>query len=180
MSQQELADKAHTTFQNISKLEREGVKNIDDIKLFSRILGTNLLEEEIDVEGSVGEIGMEILIELVKHHGYIGFGPLLLDYLHGMSQEQATKEVKKLSKIGACHREVYTGFDDIEKEGIFLTAKGLIIVKNRVSNPLIIEEIKEDIEQVITYEEMLQDSKGYVGDADNYQDYFDRRPYEKS
>ena len=171
-SQADLAEKANTSSQNISKLEREGIKSTDDINLYSDLLGTDLWKNEIDTEGPVGEIGMEILIELVKHHGYLGFGELITEHLHGLNQEQAVNEVMKLMNIGLCIREIYTDFDDVERDGIFITAKGLITARNKISNPLIAEEIKDEIKKVKTYEQALEG-------AVNYQDYFDSRPLEK-
>ena len=61
LSQQELAEKAFTSPQNISKYEKEGIANIDTIRRLSEVLETDLLMDEVDQEGTVGEIGSEIL-----------------------------------------------------------------------------------------------------------------------
>ena len=71
LSQQDLADKLFTTPQNISKYEKEGINSIDTIMKINEILSCNLLKDEIDEEGVIGEIGKEILSVLVEHNGYI-------------------------------------------------------------------------------------------------------------
>ena len=59
MSQQELADKMFTTPQNVSKWEKQGISDIDTIKSLSQILGQDILSDERDQEGVVGEIGKQ-------------------------------------------------------------------------------------------------------------------------
>ena len=66
VSQQKLADMIGTTPQNISKYEKEGVHDIDIIRYLSSALGHDLMTDEIDEEGTVGEIGKEILDMLVN------------------------------------------------------------------------------------------------------------------
>lgn len=61
MSQQELADRAGTTPQNVSKFEKNGISDIYWIDLLSDILGKSLLISERDTEGTIGEMGKEIL-----------------------------------------------------------------------------------------------------------------------
>ena len=66
ISQQALADRLGTSPQNISKYEKNGISDIDTIMNLSDILGQNLLEDETDAEGTVGEVGKEILNHMIK------------------------------------------------------------------------------------------------------------------
>ena len=66
ISQQKLADMVGTTPQNISKYEKEGIHDIDIIRYLSSALGYDLMTDEVDEEGSIGEIGKEILTILVE------------------------------------------------------------------------------------------------------------------
>ena len=84
MSQQELADKMFTTPQNISKYEKEGISNIDTILKLSESLGHDLLTDETDEEGAVGEVGKEILWQLIEAGGYMEVGTLSEGSLYGM------------------------------------------------------------------------------------------------
>ena len=68
ISQQELADKLHTTPQNISKYETQGISNIEVVQKASAALGHDLLQDEMDTEGTVGEIGKEILQLILREH----------------------------------------------------------------------------------------------------------------
>ena len=66
ISQHKLADMVGTTPQNISKYEKEGIHDIDIIRYLSSALGHDLMTDEVDEEGSIGEIGKEILTILVE------------------------------------------------------------------------------------------------------------------
>lgn len=171
MSQQELADKMFTTPQNISKYEKEGIANIDIIQKLSAVLGHDLLSDEMDEEGTVGEIGKEILSVLIQHKGYFDVEDLMSGYMYGMKMERVTKEVFKLEKIGMCVREQYVDFLDRNRDGLFITAKGIITYKNMLSG-VQKDEMWEQINSVVTYEEQLEE-------AESYQEYIDNRPEEK-
>lgn len=102
LSQKELADMVPTTPQNISKYENNGISDIDMIHLLSEKLGQNLLTDEVDEEGSVGEIGREILWLLLRDGGHSNVDKLIKEEMHGMRKDRFSKEVFKLEKIGLC------------------------------------------------------------------------------
>ena len=110
MSQNELAEKLFTTPQNISKYEKEGISNIDTIMRLSKILGQDLLRDERDEEGTVGEVGREILSALIENRGYMEVRDLVEEHLYGMNMSRASGEIFKLEKIGMCVREQYRNF----------------------------------------------------------------------
>ena len=113
ISQHKLADMVGTTPQNISKYEKEGIHDIDIIRYLSSALGHDLMTDEVDEEGSIGEIGKEILTILVESkklfldEGGKVEASKLLDgsLLFGLPQERVIKEIFKLKKIGLCVRE---------------------------------------------------------------------------
>ena len=110
ISQQDLAKKLNTTPQNISRYETQGISNIDVIQKASEVLGHDLLQDEMDTEGTVGEIGIEILQLILKEHlesDSIIHGKLL----YGLAPDRVIHELFKLEKIGLCVREQYTNFD---------------------------------------------------------------------
>ena len=86
LSQEALAKKMSTTAQNVSKWEREGIANVDTVMRLSEVLGQDITADEIDQEGSVGEIGKEILRTLVANEGYCDF-TRLVDSLFGLPTE---------------------------------------------------------------------------------------------
>lgn len=168
MSQQELADLLNTTPQNISKYEKEGISNIDTIKSISQVLGQDLLKDEIDSEGVVGEVGKEILLILLTEGGYIHFNQLMTK-MFGMSEERVSNEIFKLERIGMCVREQYSDWVGQQQDVLFITAKGVITFKNLTSiNPP--EGV--DYSECLTYEHL-------IGCFTCYQDYVDSRPGEK-
>ena len=89
-SQEVLAEKANCTPQYISKFEKGGLSDMNWITLLSNILDCNLLEASIDVEGSIGELGREILIVLVENKGCIITSNLVSKYMHGLSDAQGS------------------------------------------------------------------------------------------
>ena len=129
-SQAELAEKVETTSQNISKFEKNGLSDMNWIATIGNVLDVDLLENTIDVEGSVGEIGREILFQLVRNNGSCEMDELIGHYLYGLSSSQVTEEIVKLSKIGLIIRELYKDFDDDEMDTIFIRTKGVIALKN--------------------------------------------------
>jgi transcriptional regulator with XRE-family HTH domain len=163
LSQQALADKIGTTPQNISKYEKDGIHDIEVIQEISKALGHDLLTDEIDMEGTVGEIGREILLILINGKGYVDSYDILSgDKLYGLTEERCMKELFKLEKIGLCVREQYTDFYDRKQDKIFITAKGIITLKH-------IEPFQNhgcDLNNVSTYE-MICDGKS------SYQELFD-------
>ncbi len=133
-SQSDLAEKMNTTAQNISKFERDGITNMEYITLLSNILETNLLKDVIDSEGPVGELGREILYQLVMHYGNCEMSDLEQFYMYGLSEAQITNEIVKLAKIGLIVREKYLDFSEEPKDTVFITAKGIITLKNMQLN----------------------------------------------
>ena len=171
LSQQELAEKAYTSPQNISKYEKEGIANIDTIRRLSEVLETDLLMDEVDQEGTVGEIGSEILSILIDNDGNIETYWILNKFMHGMSKERVNHEIFKLEKIGMCVREEFKDYNELTKDVLFLTAKGLITYKNMVIGKRS-EEYVDKVMETQTYEEL-------IGGADSYQDRIEKRPFEK-
>lgn len=172
MSQQELADKMFTTPQNISKYEKEGVGNIDVIMKLNEILGYNIMRDEMDEEGTVGEIGKEILTRIVENDGYIDVNDLIKEYMHGLDMKRTTNEIFKLQKIGLCVREQFTGYAGMQNDGLFITAKGIITLKNNLG--FMSDELKEKLFKVPSFEEIVI-NKG----RDTYQELLDSDELEK-
>jgi hypothetical protein len=153
-----LADKIGTTPQNISKYEKEGIYNIEVIQDISKALGHDLLTDEVDAEGTVGEIGREILLLLIKQNGYSDSESILNGWeLYGLSEERCVKEVFKLEKIGLCVREEYIDFYNQRRNKIFITAKGVITLKHIDSA----QSLGCDFENVSTYEMICNGSSCY-------------------
>lgn len=183
MSQQNVAELMGTTPQNISKWEKNGVPGINDIKRLSEILGQDLLSEERDVEGIVGEIGREILRMLIGNGGDMEFEDVIKG-LYGLDESIATEEIFKIGKIGMCVREQYTDFYDKERDTVFITAKGVICIKNSRPGRNPDFEMMEKLAGVRTYEMLL--SNYYDWDEENdkqppscFQDIIDDRLVEK-
>lgn len=140
ISQQALADLIGTTPQNVSKLERDGIYNIETIQEISRVLGHDLLSDEIDMEGSVGEIGKEILLLLIDGFGSSDStsfqGCIDIDLCFhsnafwGLTVDRITKEIFKLEKIGLCVREQFEDLHGNRQDWLFITAKGVMTVKH--------------------------------------------------
>lgn len=177
VSQQKLADMIGTTPQNISKYEKEGVHDIDIIRYLSSALGHDLMTDEIDEEGTVGEIGKEILDMLVNPNYPFNdepYGCITADSLfdssslYGLPKDRIIKELFKLEKIGLCVREQYIDFYDNNKDDIFITSKGVITLKH-IGN---IQNQVYNYENVCTYEMRCE---GY----ESYQAYIDSNSVEK-
>ncbi|WP_051200782.1 helix-turn-helix domain-containing protein [Butyrivibrio sp. XPD2002] len=161
MSQRELAEKLNVTPQTVSKWEKEGIPNLDNIYAISDALGQNLLDDQIDQEGSVGEVGKEILSLLIAFDGLTDFRNIVYN-LYGMKSDRVSNELFKLERIGAVIREQYTDFKKEERDVVFITAKGVVIYKNM--SGLGRKTISED---VVTYDEIL--AEGY----NSYQEVID-------
>ena len=131
LSQQALADLMHVTPQAVSKWEKDGIINVNTVMQLSNVLGQDITMDQIDQEGSVGEIGKEILQLLTKNDGYLDFADLEAN-LFGLSVERISNEIFKLERIGLVVREQYKDFLDQERDGVIITAKGLIVFKNIV------------------------------------------------
>lgn len=141
-SQKDLGEKICTTSAAISKYEKEGVSNIEVILELSKALEVDLLKDEMDEEGEVGEIGLEILSMMVSRkynfddddpsyfEGNIDAEDVLDgDRLYGLGKERIIHELAKLENFGLCVREQFTDYDGENHDIIFITAKGLIVLK---------------------------------------------------
>ena len=148
-SMQYLGDLVGTGAANISKMEKNGINSIEWITAISEALGQDLLKDEIDEEGIIGEIGKEILIKLIESKGYLLYGDVVSD-MHGMSEDRVSNEIFKLTRIGMCVREQYKDFYNKQIDMIFITAKGLITCCNQITNPLIEARITPMIPNVVT------------------------------
>ncbi len=173
LSQKELGEKIGVVGATVAKWEKEGIRNIEDLQRLSIALERDLLQDEIDEEGSVGEIGKMILCYLIKLSGktesYKLMAYLYEDY--GLSRQRAIKELSKLQRIGLCERENYTDLYDTVCDMTYITAKGLILAQNNrwkvEDETLTWDDRKDDGESsVITYERVCH---GY----DSYQEYLD-------
>lgn len=151
LSQQDLADRMHTTPQNVSKWERDGIRDVNTVMQLSDVLGQDITSDQIDQEGVVGEIGKDILLQLINGRGNIEFENLV-ENMFGMSAERVSAEIFKLERIGMVVREQYDDFLDRERDGIFITAKGVITYKN--INGLV--ALSGNLSNVVTYERILR------------------------
>lgn len=171
ISQQALADLMFTTPQNISKYEKEGLSNIDIIRKLSDVLGQDLLKEEVDEEGKVGEIGKEILIQLIENEGFLKI-EFIACSLFGMNESRINEEIFKLERIGMCVREQFTNFCGSYEDIVFISAKGIITIKNMNISEDISQMIAEKQDRIITYELLTH---GFSC----YQEYIDNNEVEK-
>lgn len=175
MTQEQVAEKINTTRQNVAKIEKTGTNNMEMIESYCEVYHCELYEffqDSYDVEGTVGEIGKEILFVLLESEGYITVEKLIEKYMYGMSKERVNKEIMKLFAIGMCIREQFTDFYEIKNDGLFLTAKGLITLKNSLQDRGKSENFREMLEEVNTYEMI-------IGNHKNYQEVLNERKLEK-
>lgn len=149
LSQQALAEKMNTTPQNVSKWERDGISNVDTLMQLSEVLGQDITADEIDQEGSVGEIGKEILSQLVGNKGYCEFSELVGE-LFGLPKDRVSNEIFKLERIGNVVREQYKDWLNKDRDGVFITAKGIITLKNSSIFPP-----TDAIQQTVAYEKRV-------------------------
>lgn len=163
-SQKELGDKIQTTSAAVSKYEKEGVHDIEVIQELSNALEVDLLKDEMDVEGEVGEIGLEILSLMLPVYedfeddegympisylsrgdiaGEIDFEDLFSgDNLFGLSKDRVLHELSKLENLGLCVREQFVDYDGDNRDIVFITAKGIIAVKRRIPDFAMPENLK--------------------------------------
>ena len=151
MSQQALAEKINVTPAAISKWEKEGISNIDYIMTISNVLGQDITSDQFDQEGALGEVGKEILRILIEKGGYEDFENLEHE-LFGMKADRISNELFKLERIGTAIREQYKDFSGDDRDGVFITAKGVIAYKNTVMFPN-----AEQLNSVVTMDERLED-----------------------
>lgn len=182
-SQQQVADFMNTTPQNVSKWENNGVHDIDIIARLSEYLGQDLQSDEQDKEGTVGEVGKEILKQALLNKGRIVVEKLL-DHLFGLDADRLNHEIFKLEEIGLCYRDQYKNFDGNDEDVVFITAKGVIFYINSDVRDLIDDTT---LRNVVTYEKYLsfnspegewlhhvEDGKTFT----KFQDLIDSRPIE--
>ncbi len=151
MSQQALAEAMNVTAQAISKWEKEGIGNIDHIMRLSNVLGQDITADQFDQDGSLGEVGKEILRIIIEAGGYAEFENFELD-LYGMKSDRISNELFKLERIGTVVREQFKDFSGKERDAIFITAKGVIAYKNTVMFPN-----ADQLSSVVTLDERLED-----------------------
>lgn len=164
LSQQALGDMVGMTGAAISKYEKEGLYNIEVIQALSKALEHDLLQDEIDADGDAGIVGKHILEILADHNGYMKKSELAGRYdMYGMTEDRIIKELFKLEKYGMCVREQYNDFYGEEQDVIFITAKGLIVIKKLVD---------EKCSFIYTYEKLCNGNL-------TYQDYIDNHNLEK-
>ena len=172
LTQAQLAEKANVTEQAISKYESKGINSIETIQQLSEILGVDLLKDVFEVNEPIGEIGKEILIQLVINDGMISVSSVVNYHLRGLSEQQVTGEIVRLHQTGMLVREQYNNWDDESEDKLFLTVKGFVTIKNMDLNHFQSEQILKHVETVKTYE-ML------VGTCGSYQEFIDSSTVEK-
>ncbi len=155
LSQQALAEKMNTTPQNVSKWERDGISNVDTVMQLSEVLGQDITADEIDQEGTVGEVGKEILSILIENRGYCEFSHLV-NNMFGLHMDRVSNEIFKLERIGNVVREQYKDWLDQERDGVFITAKGIITIKNMEIFPN-----QNDIQLAESYEKRILSYKNF-------------------
>ena len=163
MSQQDVADRIPTSYQNVSQWENRGISKIENIMELSKIFGQDFLIDERDKEAPVGEIGKHILKQVAQNNGFIPVEKLIEDHMYGLSIEKVTEEIVKLTTIGMCVREQYKNFYDEEKDMLFITAKGLIALNNFSVFGNVVSK---------TYEQFL-------GSRSTIQEYYDENKLER-
>lgn len=172
-TQEQLAEKANTSPQNISKYEKMGLADINTIEQLSTILGQDLQSDEKDAEGSVGEIGMEILMTLIRRQG--DACPENLGN-YGLSDSDITHELFKLQKLGLIVHDKYKDFDGNEKDIVFITAKGIITCKNTIKNDLLLKEITDCLPDAKSIEQrFIRPHDIDIGDVYSMSEYIDKR-----
>lgn len=181
ITQEELAEKMNTTPQTISNYERQGIKDVDVEREISSILGVNLREETEDNEGEPGELGKEILYYLIEHKGNCLVSDLLTqNVLFGITSERLNHEIEKIAKLDLCCRDTdKTGWKPVER--LFITAKGIVAVKNNVSSIYQNERVNK-INGVISYEMLLAnktrgDEIKQLPVAKDLEDFCEMRPW---
>lgn len=178
-TQEELAEKANTTAQTISNYERFGIKDTDIEAELSRILGKNLRERAEDREGTVGEVGKEILYILLENEGSVPFTSLK-SYLYGMDEDRIIHEIEKISDLNMCIREQFIYFDGADRDVVYITAKGIITYKNLVNDDYHASELNALLSNVHSYEEQLKPNHRYEQDlstALDMEDFVSKRPW---
>lgn len=198
ITQEELAEKMNTTPQTISNYERMGIKDVDVEKEISTILGVNLREETEDNEGTPGELGKEILFYLMEHNGNCLIVELLKDdVLYGITKERLDHEIEKIAKLDLCCRdnfktdsssgECIIGYTEGVFKGnkfdrLFITAKGIVTIKNLATNTYQVERINKCINDVKSYEMLLAsrthgDKVKKVPVAKDMEEFLELRPW---
>lgn len=180
MTMEDLAEKMHVSTQTISNYEKKGITNVDTEREISRILGKDLRIRTADNEGTVGEVGREILYTIIEQKGRCSFDFLSEHKMYGMSEERIGHEIEKLSDLDMCYREKYTDFFDENRDELFITAKGIITYKNLIKDKFHEDKLEELLPNVETYEMRL--SKKYsneqnIPDASDMEEYIKLRPW---
>lgn len=179
MTQEDLAEKMNTSVQTISNYERNGIKDVEVEEEIASILGKNLREKTADKEGTVGEVGKEILFHLLKNYGMSTVKWLEKD-LYGMSDERIDHEIEKIAELDLCSRDKYKDANGDECDEIFITAKGIITYKNLVNDDFHADQIHELLPSVKSYETRLKPHWYYeedLPDAKDMEDYVSMRPW---
>ena len=164
LTQEQVAERLNVTRQSVAKNEKNGVSDISLLDEYARVFNCNVYDffkEAYDAEGEVGVVGKEILSILVQYEGFITIRNLVDKYMYGMTGQRINIEISKLSNLGMCIREQYIDFYDKEIDGVFITAKGLITVKNCIWNAQKISEIQNKLPWVKTYEMIVGDYLSY-------------------
>lgn len=176
---EQLAEMANTTPQTISNYEKKGITNTDVEAELSRILGKSLRDKPEDKEGTVGEVGKEILYSLMENEGSMSFNSLLGN-LYGLNEERTSIEIEKLSDMYMVVREKYTGFESEERDYVYITAKGIITCKNHVADEYHASKYIECLSKVVSYEERLKPNYPYEADLEpviDMEEYVSKRPW---
>lgn len=180
LTQEDLAEKLNTTAQTISNYERSGIRDVDVEEQIASILKVNLREETADKEGTVGEVGKELLFSMISNGGILPVEYILKDVLHGMDIKRVGHEIEKLAELDMCCRDRYIDFKGLEKDDVFITAKGIITYKNMVSDKYHVDELQEYLPNVRSYEEVLKPHRVHeyhLPMACDMEEYIQLRPW---
>jgi len=182
LTQEELAVRLNTTAQTVSNYERQGIKDVDTEEAVAKALGVNLREETADKEGTVGEVGKEILFCLLENGGKCPVDTIIEKEMYGMSKERVNHEIEKIAQLDMCSRDNYVDFHGKKKDDLFITAKGIITYKNLVSDSFHEKKLEEVLPKVVSYEMALSPNRNEISNcrlssAKDMEEYIEMRPW---
>ena len=111
----------------------------------------------------MAKLESNILKQIAENNGFIPVKDLIDEHMYGLNFQTVTEEIFKLERIGMCVREQYKDFYDVEKDMLFVTAKGVIALNNL--------SVFGDVTSK-TYEQFLENRS-------TIQEYYDERKKER-
>lgn len=107
---------------------------------------------------------------MIENSGFIEVNQLISE-MYGLDGQRITNEIVKLQRIGMVVREQYNDFYGFIIDGLFITAKGIISVKNILPNRGRDTDYEDMLEETESYEQCIQG-------GNSYQEYFEREELE--